>query len=413
MIRSQGLPRVGAAFLVAWLIATVSRGAEPSPKAGAMRWFSEREIERSEAFHERGLWLSAVSLLAKVVLLFAVYAGRDRIRMALGLGGPRRWYVEAAAWALAAAVLLSLVTVATGAIEYSRHLAAGLTNQPARAWLLDMAKLRLRGITMTVLVTVGVYGCIGLLGRRWWWLGAFSLLVGIRVCSALLMSGRTSTLRYEYVPLERGQLRSHLESLATRSGQTLDGIKVARTSRISTRANAWIALFGNERHLVLTDTLIARYSPDEIGVMAAHELGHLRERIFAKRTAEAALRVLLGLGVAHFFLAAAARAPRRGFGAPEAAPLYLAAMILSGFLWGPVGNQLSKHSEASANRYALDLTRAPEAFISVQRRIAVENLSYIHPPRAIRLLFLGHPSPVEAIAQADSWANVHSRPSQP
>ena len=411
--RSRPLPNWAAVVVMAMLAACLAQGAASGARVDPCRWFSAQEIERAESFHERGLWLAAASLMAKIALLAALYVWREPVRRALRLRASGRWYLQAAAWALVAGVLLALVSVAAGAVEYRRHLAVGLTQQPVQSWLLDMAKLRVRGVTMTVLVAVGVYGCIGLLGRRSWCVGAFALLMTIRICSTLLMAGRTSTLLYEYAPLEPGALRSHVESLIARSGQDVLGITVARTSRISTRANAWIALFGKERRLVLTDTLIAQYTPEEIGVIAAHELGHVREWIFAKRMARSALRVLLGLGVAHVFFALAARRAMSRFGSSETLPLYLAAMVVSGFLWGPIGNQWTKRSEVSANRYALDLTQAPNAFISVQKRMAVDNLSYIHPPYLVRLLFLDHPSPPEAIAEAEKWVRVSLRPDQP
>lgn len=398
--QTQRSIRRAAVLAIAWLAISpacpVEAGSEPDPT----RWFSDQEIERAAAFHRAGFWLSAATLVVRLALLIGLYAQRSSIRRALGGLLTRRWYVQIATWALLVSILMGAVNTASGAIGYQRHLTAGLTRQSAPGWLMDAAKLQARGTVMMVLVTVGVYAFIGMLGRRWWWAGAVALVMTIRVCSTLLMAHRTSTLLYDYKPLAAGPVRSHLDSLIARSGHHVAGIKVALTSRLSTRANAWIGMFGRERHLVLTDTLVERYTPAEIGTIAAHEMGHLRERILTKRFARGVCRYLVAVTIAHLLLVQAARRSDAKFGSAETVPLWVVALILSSILWGPVGKQLTKRSEIAANRYAIELTQDPDAFISVQRRIAVENLSEIHPPWIVRALFMSHPSPVEAIVQA-------------
>jgi len=270
--------------------------------------------------------------------------------------------------------------------------------------------LRCRGVVMLVLVTVGVYALIGLFGRRWWWLAALALLLGISAGGAMLMRQRTKNLRYDLVPLAPGPLRSHVESLLHKSGQSVTDILIANTSRYTKRANAWIALFGLDRRLVLTDTLVERYSLEEIGVIVAHELGHLRECIMAKRLGVTVLRLLVTLAVAQALLAQAAKRGGARFGAACTIPLYLMAVALGSLLASPIAVQVTKHSETSANRYALELTRAPAAFVRVQTRLATENLAPIHPPALVRALFMGHPSPVEAIAAAHEWADARGLP---
>ena len=403
-----------ASILVAiWLTISLVPSAEAAGELDPARWFSDQEIERAAAFQRTGFLLSAATLAAKVVLLFALYAGRHSILRALGGLRTKRWYAQVAAWALLVAVLMGIVNTASGAIKYRRHLAVGLTEQPASDWLRDTGKLRLRGTVMTVLVTVGVYAFIGLLGRRWWWTGALALVMTIRLSSALLTTHRDSALLYEYQRLPAGPLRSHLESLIARSGHRVTGIRVALTSRLSTRANAWIGTFGREHHLVLTDTLVERYTPNEIGIIAAHEMGHLREWILAKHFVRGLCRYLAAVAVAQLLLVRAARRAGVRFGLPEPVPLWPASLILSSILWGPFGKQLTKRSEIAANRYAVELTQDPDTFITVQKRIAIENLSPLHPPWIVRALFLSHPSPVEAMAEAERRLSLNTQHSLP
>lgn len=379
------------------------------------RWFTLAEIRRADAYHARLLWLSVAVLLSKLAVLGGLYACRRGVERMLPAWATKRWYLELAAWALVAGVCLALLNCAGAALLHRWQLGEGLTEQTAAQWLRDILLLRGRGVVMLVLTTVGVYALIGLFGRRWWWLAALVLLLGICAGGAMLTRQRTNNLRYDLVPLTPGPLRSHVESLLLKSGQSVTQILIANTSRYTTRANAWIALFGLDRRLVLTDTLVERYSLEEIGVIVAHELGHLRERTMAKRFGVTLLRLLLTLAVAQALLTQAARRAGAGFGAACTIPLYLMAAGLGSLMTRPIAVQVTKRSEASANLYALEFTRAPAAFVQVRKRLAVESLTPIHPPALVRALFMSRPSPVEAIAAAHAWARARGLPieSQP
>jgi STE24 endopeptidase len=60
----------------------------------------------------------------------------------------------------------------------------------------------------------------------------------------------------------------------------------------------------------------------------------------------------------------------------------------------PLVNALSRLNERRADRYALRLTRQPEAFMSAMRRLALQNLAEERPSRAVLWLFHTHP-PIE------------------
>ena len=371
------------------LLAAAERQSPPTD------WFTRAQIDRAAAFNTQGLTLTLALLAVKAVVLVLAWRRREYIgRLVSRLVG-QRWYAQVAAWAMALAFAMAALNVAAGLLRHRWDLQAGMSHQPYLSWLGDIAKVRARGIALSTIIPVGIYAAMGLLGRRWWWTGAFALVMLIRVAPPLLMAGRTANLRYDLTPLQDGPPRAHIESLIARSGHDVEKIEMAGTSRISTAANAWIGVFGAERRLVITDTMIERYTAEEIGVVVAHELGHVGQHIHLRHVALGACRTLMGLVFAHILLVRASR--RERFGLPHTVPLYFLAMLASVIAFGPVSKQFSRHAEAAANRYALELTQDPDAFIAVQRRVAVENLSYIDPPPLVRALFIGHPTPIEAI----------------
>jgi STE24 endopeptidase len=74
----------------------------------------------------------------------------------------------------------------------------------------------------------------------------------------------------------------------------------------------------------------------------------------------------------------------------------------------PLANALSRWLERRADRFALDLTRNPDAFIAAMRRMAAQNLSEENPSRLALGLFYTHPPVGERIRLAQQWARLAS-----
>ena len=68
----------------------------------------------------------------------------------------------------------------------------------------------------------------------------------------------------------------------------------------------------------------------------------------------------------------------------------------------PVAHAMSRAYERSADRFALDLTKNPGAFISAMRRLGAQNLAEEHPSKVVQWLFYSHPPIRERIAAARS-----------
>jgi STE24 endopeptidase len=66
----------------------------------------------------------------------------------------------------------------------------------------------------------------------------------------------------------------------------------------------------------------------------------------------------------------------------------------------PVAHAMSRAFERSADRFALDLTRNPGAFVSAMKRLGAQNLAEEHPSRLVQWLFYSHPPIRERIAAA-------------
>jgi STE24 endopeptidase len=158
--------------------------------------------------------------------------------------------------------------------------------------------------------------------------------------------------------------------------------------------------------VVLFDTLLASFTREETRLVVAHELAHVRHRDVLRNLAHLALIAPLGLRAVDRLArrldpvgpATAARVPALG----------LAVGVVGAGLMA-AGNRLSRAVERRADGFALELTDAPEAFASFERRIVVANLADPDPPRWITGLLGSHPPAVERIGLARAYAERRAR----
>ena len=88
----------------------------------------------------------------------------------------------------------------------------------------------------------------------------------------------------DFTPLPEGETRSDVLELARAAGVEVGEVFSVDASRRTTGANAYVTGLGPTKRVVLFDTLLDRYSRDEVRVVVAHELAHVRHRdVLAER----------------------------------------------------------------------------------------------------------------------------------
>ena len=81
-------------------------------------------------------------------------------------------------------------------------------------------------------------------------------------------------LFYTVKPLEREALRTRLLALAERAGARVLGAYEWGLGEKTKKANAALAGIGATRRILVSDTMLAEYTDEEIEVVLAHELAH-------------------------------------------------------------------------------------------------------------------------------------------
>ena len=148
-----------------------------------------------------------------------------------------------------------------------------LSIQAPRSWLADQAKSFLISLILAGGAVSVIYGFI-----RWspdhWWLpagGTFALLiVGLTNLAPVVFL----PLFYSVKPMNHDALRARLLALAGRAGARVLGVYEWGLAAKTRKANAALAGLGSTRRILVSDTMLADYSDDEIEVVLAHELAH-------------------------------------------------------------------------------------------------------------------------------------------
>lgn len=281
----------------------------------------------------------------------------------------------------------------------------GLSAERFGAWLRDQAKAFVIGLLLSWFGALALYACI-----RWqpdrWWLVAGGLFTGFVVIMANVAPVLLLPVFYRLKPLEHESLRARLLALAERAGARVLGVYEWGLGEKTRKANAALAGWGATRRILVSDTMLAAYSEEEIEVVLAHELAHHVHGDIWKGIAFEAALIFTG-----FYLAAQALeggAARLGFFGPAdiaGLPLLLLAAGAVSLVMVPLALALSRAFERRADRFALRLTRNPQAFASAMQRLAAQNLAEDDPSRLVTWLFYSHPPIRERIrtAQSGGW----------
>lgn len=286
----------------------------------------------------------------------------------------------------------------------------GLSHEPLGTWLLDQIKSLALTLVIGSAAACIIYFCIERFPDSWW-LPAGVTFALLAIVLARLTPVLILPVFFRIKPLEQESLRNRLLVLAERAGARVLGAYEWGLAARSRRANAALAGVGATRRILVSDTMLQDYSEDEIEVVLAHEIAHHVHGDIWKAIALESVTILVAFKVASQALRLAA--PALGLeGLADVAGLPVI-LLVCGFVVlavRPAMFALSRSCERNADRFALELTRNPAAFVSAMRRLGAQNLAEEEPSRLIQWLFHSHPPFRERIAAAQSFeGNAHFR----
>ena len=350
----------------------------------------------------------ALGLAFLLVLLFARTRGGFRWSEALrdyGYTGARQNYSLAVFYytvmLLLGGKLLGFALDYYGfRLEHRYH----LSNQKLGGWLGDQAKEFLVSVVLATVVVELIYGSIRLSPTNWWVI-AWSVFIVLTVFFAQIAPVVLFPLFYKFEPLKNDELRDRLVRLSERAGTKVRGVYEWKLSEKSKKANAALTGLGRTRRIILADTLLENYSPDEIEAILAHELGHQAYGHITKGIVVQVVITFFGFWATAWLLNYAVEQQRMFERISDFATLPLLALVstVMSFALMPLLNAYSRFNERQADRYCFQSVTSVAPFISSMQKLAQQNLAEKNPSRFVEWFFHSHPSIARRIAAAERF----------
>ena len=364
-------------------------------------YFTPAELQRAEEYRgpQRVLGLAGIAVSGAGLALIALRPPRA-VRRALAAAG-RRPVVGGAAAGAALSAGLVVIGLPLGAVAHARAVDVGLSTQSWPAWLQDAA---LSAAIGAVISALGAAAGLALVRRfpRGWWAPASALVVAFGVASVYLSPILIEPLFNRFTALPQGPLRTEVLRLADRAGVEVGEVYRVDASRRTTGVNAYVGGLGPTKRVVLYDNLIESFPPDQVRSVVAHELAHQHFGDLPRGLLWLAVVAPAGLLLVQRLSERVAGG--RLEGAPRSLPALALAVALVSFGVTAAGNVLSRQVEARADAFALRLTDDPDAFVGLERRLALRNIGDPDPPRLLHLVFDTHPTTVERIGFGLAYA---------
>ena len=277
-----------------------------------------------------------------------------------------------------------------------------LSTQTVMGWIGDQVKGTLLAAVLGGALLEAIYAVLRATPDGWWlWAGGLMLLVNIALTQ--LAPVLIFPLFFKFVPLgqEHAELADRLMRLAERADAHVRGVFKFDMSRRTKAANAAVVGLGNTRRIILGDTLLQEFTPDEIETVLAHELGHHVHRDIPLGIAVESVVTLGGLWLASQGLRWSV-AVLRFAGPADVAALPVLALVMGAYalVTMPLGNAFSRWRERRADEYALHSTNKAAAYAAALTRLANQNLSEAEPEPWVEFLLYSHPALGKRIAMA-------------
>jgi STE24 endopeptidase len=298
------------------------------------------------------------------------------------------------------AVSLPLSFYSGYVLEHRFH----LSTLTLRGWLWRYVKRNGLSVALGTVMILGLYWLIWTTGM-WWWLtaaGAFFLVTMVlgRLAPVLILP-----LFYQIEKLSEPELAERIGRLAEGTGLSIEGVYRMGLSDETVKANAMLAGMGRTRRVLLGDTLLENFTPEEIEVIFAHEIGHQVLRHIRKMILLAIFFSAAGFWICDWLLAtfAAQGGQSLDYGALPIWTLPLVVLILSVFaqVLEPLQNAISRYHERQADRYALERTGLRADYVSAFQKLARLNKDDPSPHWLDVFLFHSHPPIAERLTMAE------------
>jgi STE24 endopeptidase len=274
----------------------------------------------------------------------------------------------------------------------------GFNKSTKKLFFLD----KIKGLLMTIILGGSILSIITWFYEftgNYFWIYTWLLITTFSVFLNMFYSKLIVPLFNEQTILEEGDLKNEIVKYVNSVGFKANNIYVLNGSKRSTKANAYFSGFGNQKRIILYDTLINDLENNEIVAVLAHEVGHYkRKHILYNLTSSIILT-----GFALFVLSLFIKTPVLSLALGVSHPSFHIGLIAFGILYSPVSqilgvfmNYMSRNFEYQADNYAKN-TFSASPLISSLKKLSKNSLSNLTPHYLYVFFHFSHPTLLDRI----------------
>jgi len=296
-------------------------------------------------------------------------------------------------------------------ISYSLSRTYHISTQTFVSWMKDeLIDFWLNYGTWLIIVPV-LYWLMKRSQKRWWLYG-WLLSVPFTLFMMFLQPVVIDPLYNDFYPLKNKELETKILALAEKAAIPAQHVFEVNMADKTNALNAYVSGIGSNARIVLWDTTLNRLNDDQILFIMAHEICHYVEKHIYFGIAGYLLLSLIGLYLTYKIMNWAVRKWGKELKIDDvrdirSLPLFFMILSLLLFSASPLTNLASRYEETRADKYAIEMTKNPEAAISSFQELTRSGLSEVNPPLLVKIFRYTHPSMLDRISMLEQYEIKH------
>jgi STE24 endopeptidase len=333
------------------------------------------------------------TLIMFAVLLFLIFTGNNKILEKFSYSLSGNSYIVVL-------VFLGLIGFIESAISFPLDFYSGyilehqykLSNQSLIKYFEEKAKAAVLGLILGIPIALIFYFILKTYPDYWWiifgvFMFIFSVLIA-RVAPIVIFP-----LFYKFRQIENEPLKIKIMELCDTAGVKVKGVFTFDISKNTKKANAAFTGLGKSKRIIIGDTLLDKFTDDEILSVFAHELGHYKKKHIIKMMAFSTIITFAGLYITSIcYVRALPLFHMEYVYTISALPILFLFLSIFAIITSPIANIQSRKYEWQADEFALQMSTDKNSFASALEKLSEQNLADKQPNKIIEFLFHSHPS---------------------
>lgn len=300
-----------------------------------------------------------------------------------------------------------IATLPLSYISYSLSKTYHISTQTFPSWMKDeLIDFWINYGTLLIIVSV-LYWLMKKSVKRWWFY-AWLLSIPFTLFMMFLQPVVIDPLYNDFYPLKNKELETKILTMAKEAQIPAKHVFEVNMAEKTNSLNAYVTGIGSNARIVLWDTTLNKLTDAQILFIMAHEMCHYVEKHIYFGIAIYLLLSLLGLYLAYRLMNVIIRRWGKELKIPEvrdirSLPLFLLILSMLMFISSPLTNLISRYEETRADRYAINMTKNPEAAITSFQELTRSGLSQVNPPLLVKIFRYDHPSMLDRISMLEEY----------